>query len=39
MANTHPKFGYYASKEVFGTIGDFTTAPEISQLFGEVRLD
>lgn len=33
---THPKHGYYTNKEnVFGTKGDFTTAPEISQLFGE----
>ncbi len=28
--------GYYMSKDVFGRRGDFITAPEISQLFGEV---
>jgi NADH dehydrogenase [ubiquinone] 1 alpha subcomplex assembly factor 7 len=28
--------GYYMKKDVFGANGDFTTAPEISQLFGEV---
>ncbi len=27
---------YYASKDPFGTDGDFTTAPEISQMFGEM---
>ena len=25
-------------KDVFGAQGDFTTSPEISQMFGEVRL-
>ena len=30
------KVGYYSSKFPFGKSGDFTTAPEISQLFGEV---
>ncbi|WP_075221101.1 class I SAM-dependent methyltransferase [Acuticoccus yangtzensis] len=28
--------GYYASQEPFGTEGDFVTAPEISQMFGEL---
>jgi SAM-dependent MidA family methyltransferase len=27
---------YYATRDPFGTAGDFTTAPEISQMFGEV---
>jgi SAM-dependent MidA family methyltransferase len=27
---------YYANREVFGQRGDFTTAPEISQVFGEL---
>ncbi|WP_328799550.1 class I SAM-dependent methyltransferase [Sandaracinobacteroides hominis] len=27
---------YYATKEPFGTAGDFVTAPEISQMFGEL---
>ena len=32
----HPTFGYYSKKTVFGVDGDFTTAPEISQMFGEL---
>jgi SAM-dependent MidA family methyltransferase len=28
--------GYYAEQEVFGVAGDFVTAPEISQVFGEL---
>jgi NADH dehydrogenase [ubiquinone] 1 alpha subcomplex assembly factor 7 len=32
----HPQYGYYTTHEPFGAQGDFITAPEISQLFGEV---
>jgi NADH dehydrogenase [ubiquinone] 1 alpha subcomplex assembly factor 7 len=31
-----PAEGYYSTREPFGTQGDFTTAPEISQMFGEL---
>lgn len=32
----HPEHGYYTTRTPFGTAGDFTTAPEISQMFGEL---
>jgi SAM-dependent MidA family methyltransferase len=32
----HPTHGYYTTREPFGAGGDFTTAPEISQMFGEL---
>jgi NADH dehydrogenase [ubiquinone] 1 alpha subcomplex assembly factor 7 len=32
----HPDYGYYMTHDPFGVQGDFTTAPEISQLFGEM---
>jgi len=32
----HPRFGYYVGRDPLGTAGDFTTAPEISQMFGEL---
>jgi len=31
-----PKEGYYATRDPLGAGGDFTTAPEISQMFGEM---
>ncbi|MEP5155601.1 SAM-dependent methyltransferase [Planktotalea sp.] len=36
MCLFHPKHGYYTSRDPFGSEGDFTTAPEISQMFGEL---
>ena len=32
----HPTLGYYATRDPLGVAGDFTTAPEISQMFGEM---
>jgi SAM-dependent MidA family methyltransferase len=36
MALLDPREGYYATRDPFGAGGDFTTAPEISQMFGEM---
>jgi SAM-dependent MidA family methyltransferase len=32
----HPVHGYYMARDPLGAAGDFTTAPEISQMFGEM---
>ena len=34
LALGHPRYGYYATRDPFGA--DFVTAPEISQMFGEL---
>jgi len=36
LALGHPTFGYYRCQDPLGAAGDFVTAPEISQTFGEI---
>ncbi len=33
---THPDYGYYLKRDPLGRGGDFITAPEVSQMFGEL---
>lgn len=36
LALGHPEYGYYMTRDPMGRAGDFTTAPEVSQMYGEL---
>ena len=36
LALQHPRHGYYITRMPFGRAGDFITAPDVSQMFGEL---
>jgi len=36
LALGHPEHGYYITRDPLGARGDFITAPEVSQMFGEL---